>query len=52
MSFVNWQIAYLTNFNQKVMFKRIIENPKNETFQSYLGILSHGNTIKIKQILD
>ncbi|MDP2683815.1 MAG: reverse transcriptase/maturase family protein [bacterium] len=35
------------------MIKCITENPTNETFQSYLGLLKHGNTKKIKShILD
>ena len=31
------------------MFKRICEHPKNETLQSYLGFISHGNTFRLKQ---
>ncbi|MFH1206977.1 MAG: reverse transcriptase domain-containing protein [Patescibacteria group bacterium] len=35
------------------MASRIMEHPTNETIQSYLGLLKHGNTEKIKsQILD
>lgn len=32
--------------------RRIIENLKNETYQSYIGLLRHGNTFRIKQLLD
>ena len=31
------------------MFKRIKENPKLETINSYLGLLKHGNSYKIKK---
>ncbi len=34
------------------ILKRITENPQNETYQSYLGILEHGNAIKIENQLD
>jgi retron-type reverse transcriptase len=30
------------------MFKRVYINPTNETFQSYLGLIRHGNTYKLK----
>lgn len=30
------------------MENRIAEHPKNETIQSYLGLLKHGNTEEIK----
>lgn len=33
------------------MFKRIYGHPTNETFQSYLGLMSHGNTYGLKQKL-
>ena len=33
------------------MFKRTKENLKTETFASYMGILSHGNTYKLKNTL-
>lgn len=33
------------------MLKRIIEKTKKETVQSYLGLLSHGNTNKLKKIV-
>ncbi len=31
------------------MLKRIQENPTNETLQSYLGLIKHGNSFKIKE---
>lgn len=31
------------------MLKKIQEHPTNETVQSYLGLLGHGNTLKIKK---
>jgi len=37
----------LRKSTKKRMFRRIAESPKNETYQSYLGILGHGNTIKL-----
>lgn len=33
---------------KKRMFKRLRENPTNETFQSYLGLLKHGNAKKLE----
>jgi RNA-directed DNA polymerase len=33
------------------MFKKMINNSKDEAFQSYLGLLSHGNTYKIEKEL-
>ncbi|PIS21737.1 hypothetical protein COT51_01160 [candidate division WWE3 bacterium CG08_land_8_20_14_0_20_41_15] len=34
------------------MFRRIAVNPKNESYQSYLGILEHGNAGKIELELE
>jgi RNA-directed DNA polymerase len=31
------------------MFKRIYNRPTTETFQSYLGLIKHGNTFKLQQ---
>ncbi len=31
------------------MFRKLQENPVNDTFQSYLGLLSHGDTYKLEQ---
>jgi hypothetical protein len=33
------------------MLKRIKQTPSEETLQSYLGLLSHGNTIKLRERL-
>jgi RNA-directed DNA polymerase len=33
------------------MFRKLIDKPKDEVFQSYLGFLSHGNTWKIEKEL-
>ena len=33
------------------MFRRLVDNPKDEVFQSYLGLLSHGNSYKIEMDL-
>jgi len=33
------------------MFRKLRENPKTEVFQSYLGLLGHGNTHKVEQEL-
>ena len=41
----------LRNTTKRKMMRRIMENPKNETLQSYLGLLRHGNTFKIKTLL-
>jgi len=34
------------------MLRRIVESPTNETYQSYLGIIAHGNSKKAKRKLD
>ncbi len=39
----------LRNVTKRRMFKGIRQRSKNETLQSYLGLVSHGNTFKIKQ---
>jgi len=31
------------------MFRKLLENPKDEVVQSYLGMLSHGNARKIQE---
>jgi len=38
----------LRTVTKRRMMKRIKANPKNDTLQSYLGLLKHGNTYKIK----
>lgn len=37
---------------KKRILKRIVETPQNETYQSYLGILEHGNAWRIEQELE
>ncbi len=39
----------LRNTTKKRMFKKIKANPKEEVISSYLGMLSHGNSIKLKK---
>lgn len=34
------------------MFSRIKISPNNQTLQSYLGLLGHGNTYKLQQRLE
>ncbi len=41
----------LRTSTKRRMFKRLKENPKEESRQSYLGMLRHGNTYKIKKQL-
>jgi retron-type reverse transcriptase len=41
----------LRNATKKRMFKKINLNAKEETLQSYLGLLSHGNGYKLQQKL-
>lgn len=38
----------LRTATKRRMMKRILENPTNETLHSYLGLLGHGNTYKLK----
>ncbi len=42
---------FLRTTTRRRMMKRIAENPNNETLQSYLGLLKHGNTYKIREKL-
>jgi RNA-directed DNA polymerase len=39
----------LRNTTKQRMFKGIHQRPKNETLQSYLGLIKHGNTFELKQ---
>lgn len=41
----------LRRATRRRMFRRIREHPTNETLQSYLGLLSHGNTEKLRRQL-
>ena len=47
--FTNHRILRKTT--KKRMLRRIAVNPTNETLQSYLGLLKHGNGIKMKEEL-
>ena len=38
----------LRGTTRRRMAERILENPRSETLQSYLGLLSHGNTFKLR----
>ncbi len=53
VDFLGWvhfpQHRVLRTTTKKRMFRRLRENPKNETLQSYLGMLQHGNAFKIRQ---
>lgn len=39
----------LRSVTKRRMFKGIRKRPKNESLQSYLGLMSHGNTFELKQ---
>lgn len=39
----------LRTATKRRMFKRIVEHSTPETLQSYLGLLEHGNTFKLKR---
>jgi len=55
MDFLGWMnfphYKKLRRKTKERMFKKLADNPKNEVFQSYLGLLSHGNTYKIEKEL-
>lgn len=42
----------LRKSTKKRIFRRVIESPIDKTYQSYLGILEHGNAWKIEKKLD
>ena len=42
----------LRTATRRRMFKRIKQNPTNETLNSYLGLLKHGNTYRLKTLED
>ncbi|MBU2595286.1 reverse transcriptase/maturase family protein [Patescibacteria group bacterium] len=42
----------LRNSTKWRMYRRMFDHPANETHQSYLGLLRHGNCWKIKQLLE
>jgi RNA-directed DNA polymerase len=41
----------LRTTTQKRMFKRLKESPMQETLNSYLGLLKHGNTRKLERVI-
>jgi hypothetical protein len=41
----------LRTATKKRMFKRVKENPKEETIASYVGLLKHGNAYSLKQVI-
>lgn len=49
VNFPNYRV--LRKSTEKRIFRRIAENPKDESYQSYLGLLKHGNSWKIAQEL-
>jgi RNA-directed DNA polymerase len=53
LDFLGWvnffDYRVLRTTTKKRMFGKIAENPKLETFNSYLGLLSHGNAYKLKK---
>ena len=55
MDFLGWvnfaDYKQLRRKTKERMFKKIYDNPKEEIFQSYLGLLSHGNAYKIEREL-
>ena len=42
----------LRTTTKRRMFKALAGNPKEETIQSYLGMLGHGNTYKLMKIIE
>lgn len=52
VDFLGWvnfpDYRILRKTTKKRMFRRISDNPKSETIQSYLGLLKHGNMGKIR----
>lgn len=42
----------LRKSTKKRMYRRIVEYPRNKTYQSYLGLLEHGNAWKIERKLE
>ncbi|MDD9951838.1 MAG: reverse transcriptase domain-containing protein [Zetaproteobacteria bacterium] len=52
VDFLGWKLfvdhRILRTVTKRRALRRISENPKNETLQSYLGMLQHGNARKIR----
>ena len=55
MDFLGWvhfpHYKKLRRRTKERMFRRLVDKPKDEVFQSYLGLLSHGDTYKIENDL-
>jgi retron-type reverse transcriptase len=55
VDFLGWvnfsHYRILRNTTSRRMFKRIGQHPKNETLQSYLGLIKHGETFKVRERL-
>ena len=55
VDFLGWvhfpDFRVLRTTTKRRMFKRIKENTKPEIINSYLGLLKHGNTFKLKNVL-
>ncbi|MFH1252802.1 MAG: reverse transcriptase/maturase family protein [Candidatus Uhrbacteria bacterium] len=55
VDFLGWTLfsnhRIIRAITKQRMFRRIKENPSPPSLQSYLGLLSHGNTYKIRQKL-
>jgi retron-type reverse transcriptase len=53
MDFLGWvhfpKHKVLRTVTKKRMFKKLKDNPKEEVVQSYLGLLSHGNTYGLRE---
>jgi len=53
LDFLGWvnfpHARVLRKKTEKRIFKRIREKPEEATLQSYLGLIGHGNTFKLKQ---
>jgi hypothetical protein len=55
MDFLGWvhfpHYKKLRSKTKERAFRKLADTPKDEVFQSYLGLLSHGNTWKIEKDL-
>ena len=55
MDFLGWvhfpHHKKLRHKTKERMFRKLVDKPKEEVFQSYLGLLSHGDTYKIEKDL-
>ena len=55
VDFLGWvnftEHRVLRTTTKRRMLKRIKENPKSETINSYLGLLKHGNTYRLRRVI-